>query len=124
MMIKRKFIWHKLKKNIYRQDSVSDKSIEALAIFLSDGLGFKTYMDFLLDEKRQRFVGNLSWLEKRGDMISIDIDDYVYPDTPIFTTTIRNLITILQEYRRLFYLQVNRIEITIDEFDQVSVTGE
>ncbi|MGE0009352.1 MAG: hypothetical protein AB7F19_02310 [Candidatus Babeliales bacterium] len=57
-------------------------------------------------------------------MVSIEIDDYIYPNTPIFSTSICNLIKIIQEYDRLEDLEVNRIEITIDEFDQVTIVGE
>lgn len=123
-MIKRKLVWQQISKNIYRQMSDNDASLEALAIFLKDGLGFKAYIDFLLDKNQQKFVGNLSWLEKHGNMISIDIDDYVYPDTPIFTTTISNLLLILEEYKKLFLLEVDRIEISFDEHGQVAITGE
>lgn len=115
--------WQKLEKYIYKQVECSDKSMDTLCIFLNDGIGFKPYIDFLENAQKIRIGGNLSYLEKQGKMVSIEIDDYVYPDMPSFITTIDNLLTILKEYKRLFYLEVDIIEITIED-DELSIKGE
>lgn len=116
-------IWRKIEQNGYLQVAYSHPVMLTLEIFLNDGIGFSSYIEFLLDEARQKCAGNLSWLQKTGNMVSIEIDDYVYPDTPVLTTSISNLLKILIEYRELLKADVDKIEIIIDENDNVFVKG-
>lgn len=122
-MIKRYSIWQKIEKYMYKQIEYNDKSMNTLAIFLNDGIGFKSYIEFLENPQDDEFSGNISWLEKKGKLVTIEIDNYVYPNMPPFTTTIDNLLTILKEYKRLFYLETNKIEIKLED-NKLSISGE
>lgn len=122
-MIK-KILLNKMHRHIYKINTESNESIMGLIYFLNDGVGFDYYVDFLLDEARKECGGNISWLEKNGNIVSIEIDDYVYPDTPIFTTSVSNLLYIIKEFNRLEDLEVDRIQISVDDNDNVNVIGE
>lgn len=122
-MIKKYIVWKKIEKYMYKQVEYNDKSMNTLAIFLNDGIGFKPYVNFLENQKHDEFSGNISWLQKHGKFITIEIDDYVYPNMPPFITTINNLLTMLKKYKRLFYLEVNRIEITLED-DLLTISGD
>ncbi len=108
---------------MYKQIEYNDKSMNTLAIFLNDGIGFKSYIEFLENQQDVEFSGNISWLEKQGKLVTIEIDDYVYPNMHPFTTTIDNLLTILKEYKRLFYLEVDIIKISLDD-NVLTITSE
>ncbi len=80
-------------------------------------------MNFLEDTYRIKFSGNISDLEKRDTLVTVFVDDYVFPNMPPFTTTIKNLIAILIEFVRLKDLEVNKIIITLND-DVVTISGE
>ncbi|MGE4258169.1 MAG: hypothetical protein AB7F19_02315 [Candidatus Babeliales bacterium] len=63
--MKRRFIWQKLRKHIYRHMEESDKTMYALAYFLNDGLPYAAYLKFLEEGNRQNLSGNISCLEKQ-----------------------------------------------------------
>lgn len=108
---------------MYKQDKWSDDSMVTLHMFLNDGVGYKPYINYLNDQQRINISGNISWLQKQGELVTVEIDDYVYPDMPPFTTTIDNLLTILQEYQKLEDLEVDHIEISLDD-DVLTIAGK
>ncbi|MGE0009353.1 MAG: hypothetical protein AB7F19_02320 [Candidatus Babeliales bacterium] len=123
-MIKKKLILCKLENEIYKIARYSDDSMFTLALFLKDGLGFEPYIKFLENEERAEFSGNISYIEKKQEKAIIFIDDLIFPNQAPFIIAIDDLITILKEYLNLYLLGVDEIEITINEFDQVSVIGK
>lgn len=118
-MIKKYSIWQKIEKYMYKKIECSDGSMDSLDIFLNDGLD----INFSEDPQEIKFYGNISHMKKQGKMITVSIDDYVYPDMTPFTTTIDNLLTILKEYKRLFYLEVDRIKISLED-GIVTISGD
>lgn len=121
--MKKYSIWQKIEKYMYKQIEYNHVTMDTLDIFLNDGIGFKPYIKYLNDPRRKSFSGNISWLEKKGNLVTIEIDDYVYPSMPLFTTTINNLLKILHEYQKLEDLEVDQIEISLEN-DKVSINGK
>lgn len=116
--------WNKLPSGVYRVDKYTDDSMLTLALFLEDGLGIKAYIDFLENEELIKLIGNISMLRKKGEFVSILINEDIFPNMPYLEISISSLICILVEYKKLYLSQVDRIEITIDENDHVTITGE
>lgn len=113
-----------MENEIYKIVSYADDSMFTLALFLKDGLGFAPYINFLENDERAEFSGNISYIEKKGKKVIIYIDDLIFPNQAPFVVTIDGLIKILKEYLDLYITGMNHIQITIDELDQVTVTGE
>ncbi len=113
-MIKKFIVWHKLNNGLYQIKEYSNRTMLTLAFFLNDGLPFELYINFLKNENQQEFQGNISLIEKKENIVIISMDDYVYPNMPSFKISIDNLIKIIEEYSRLYFLGVNRIEISLN----------
>ena len=86
--------WQRITNRVYKRVNFSDDAMITLSLFIEDGLGSSTYISFLEDKGRQEFSGNISLLEKHGRMVTILLDDTVFPGLPDFTTTVDNLILI------------------------------
>ncbi len=119
--MKKFIIWQKIAAGVYKRTNYSHNAMITLALFLIDGLSIQSYIQFL-ENGEQFFSGNIADLEKNGDSITIILDEYVFPNMPTFTTTIKNLVTILQEYRKLEKLNVEHISIILDN-EQLLIEG-
>lgn len=123
-MNKKILILHKLNNGLYQVKSYSDETMNSLAIFLEDGLDLDRYINYLKDSSRLKFYGNIIRMEKKGEEVVIIINEDIFPNMPIFITRIENVVKILNEFLGLVDQQVERIEITLDDLDQVTITGE
>lgn len=56
-------------------------------------------------------------------MVIIRMHDAIFPNMPPFTTTIENMIEILQEYEKLYFMEIDRIEITLED-DILTIRGD
>ena len=113
--MKQKLTFIRLEKTLYKLSEFGDDSTDTLAIFLQDGLGYDSYANFLIDNNRQSFGGNISMMKKVGRMVIVTIDDDIIPDAEPLTISIENLLTVLKEWHRLRLLEVDGIEIVLDD---------
>ncbi len=120
--MKRNIIWHKVKNETY-QPECNDELMATLCLFFEDGLPFQSYIDFLENKYKNNFIGNISEMEKKEEKVTISINEHIFPNKPIFVTTIENMVDILQEYQRLYYLGAEKIEIYLDD-DKLMIKGE
>lgn len=121
-MLKKFITWQHVEKYVYKELEYSDEDMITLSFFLGDGIGIKPFIEFLQNSKETEFFGNISELEKRGKLVKVSIDDYIYPGMPPFTTTIENLIMILEEFKRLRMLEIKKIELILDD-ENLTITG-
>ncbi len=122
-MSKKSLIWKKVKSEIFQVKEYSDDSMFTLAIFLEDGLDVQTYIDFLNNEQKEKLYGNISVLRKKNKIVTASINEDVFSNIIPFTTTIENMIRILQEYEKLYFLRVDRIEIILED-DILTIKGD
>ncbi len=120
--MKKNIIWYKVKNEIYHPEC-NDESMATLSLFFEDGLDFETYINFLQDKHDDKFYGNISTMQKKGSMVTICINEGIFPGMQPFTTTIENMIKILQEYEKLYFLGVGRIEIILED-DTLTIKGD
>lgn len=112
----------KTKPFLYKLEKDSGDTMFVLYLFITDGLRSDSFVEFLEEKEKIRICGNMVNLRKSGNMVTITIDEYVFPDMPTLTVTIDNLITISKEFRRLEEQEVNRIKITFDN-NVLSISG-
>lgn len=123
-MIEKKLQWIKLPSGVYRVDIYTDDSVLTLSLLFEDGLGFQDYIDFFENIDEDEFFGNICVMRKKSNKIVLDINEYVFPGLPSFETKTQNMIEIMKKYRRFLDLNAERIEIIIDESDQITITGD
>jgi uncharacterized protein (DUF736 family) len=120
--MKKNIIWHKVKNEIYHPEC-HDKLMATLSLFFEDGLPFQSYINFLQDNQEEKFYGNISTMRKQRHIVIIRMNEAIFPNMPPFTATIENMIEILQEYEKLYFLGVDIIEITLED-DTLTIKGD
>lgn len=122
-MIK-KVAWIRTQNDMYTCQECHDDTMQTLSLLFEDGLGIQDYIEFFEDIDEDEFFGNICVMRKKSNQIVLDINEYVFPGLASFETKIENMIQIMNEYRRLVHSKADRIEISFDEHDKVTITGK
>lgn len=95
----------------YKLVEGGDKGLSTLFALLRFGPFPDSYIAFLNDNKKDEFYGNVANLQKNGDVVTIEIEEYQFPGLPLFTIKIENLLSILNKWKRLEEIKPNVIEL-------------
>lgn len=120
----RGMIFQKNRSYSYYEQPCDDLTMDTLQWFFGDGLPFDTYIKFLEDAEKKSFGGNICGMDKYRDRVSVYIQEEICPELLPLDLPIETMLMIVKEYKRLYYLEVEKIEVSFDQYDQVTVTGE
>ena len=121
--MKKMAVIKKLMQDIIKITEDSNKELNTVFTLLILGSGSDVYITFLKDKNKAEFQDEESILSKKNDLVTIEINDYLFPGHPSFTTTQVNLLNILKEWRRLKELQPDRIELVLED-DVLTMKGD
>lgn len=113
----------KSKFNSYRVFKCNDKLFESIYLFLCDGLGSESYINFLKDKERNSFGGNVSYLEKKNGNVIISLDESVFDDIDPISVNAEDLLSVLQDWRKYTLEGMDTIVFTFDMQNRLSIQG-
>ncbi len=106
---------------MYVRDNYLGDNMATLSLFLMDGLETEKYVDLLQDLCEKEGYFNFSWLKKQGRMVTIYINQDIFPNILPFTISINNLTLILQKLQQLERSSIDKITLSYQD-DEVLFT--
>ena len=103
----------KTNQGYYKTVEGSDQELSTLFTLLILGSSPDIYIKFLLDNSMLEFQDEETDLTKKGNMVSIEINDYLFPGHPLFTTTQPNLLSVLKQWKQIIEIKPDKIELVL-----------